>query len=675
MDIKIKKIILWPKKAGESKKEIDFSTEKINVIVGDSQTGKSAIIPIIDYCLGSSKYTVPVGPIRKYTEWFGLLIEHKKTQILLARKEPALQQSTNQMFYDEGEEITIPDIITESNRTNGQVVDRLNQICHLPSLNFVTTEAKAKPYEERASFKDFLAFTFQPQHIIANPYTLFYKADTQEHRLKLGIVFPLALGLITIDTLEQERKLNILKEQLRVKQGILDDKKKIRNGWMAEIKSNYIQAIDLGLFTNEPFPEDDWTFPDYLLYLKEIPEKIKDFSFPKLEIGVTNRIATYIEKLQKSERLILDDLEDKKFKIAQFRLFNSGASEYRLALKKQQERLEAVENGWLADKISKAHSCPICGTENKSAEDNINNLVKSANDITQKTKKIVSSRDTLDKEIAELEKQIIELEGQLNSIREQLSNLGRQHQQLEQRRKDIENVYRFVGRIEQNLKNLKEVDIESNLFTDIIKLNDEIEKLTKKLLGVNNAQKRQDVLNRISQSTTVYKEILKVENPRNPTYLDLRQLTLSIHSDGSKNYLWEIGSGSNWMGYHVATILALQEYFLTLKQHNHIPTFMVYDQPSQAYFPAAIKNDIVAQKKSDDMVRVRAIFECFAKFLEISKNKSQVIVLEHADYEIWGDVENTFYVTGKRWVEADALIPNTWMDVTDTTTEINEEPK
>lgn len=38
-----------------------------------------------------------------------------------------------------------------------------------------------------------------------------------------------------------------------------------------------------------------------------------------------------------------------------------------------------------------------------------------------------------------------------------------------------------------------------------------------------------------------------------------------------------------------------------------------------------------------------------------------------------GDVENTFYVTGKRFVEADVLIPNTWMDVTDTTTEIDEE--
>ena len=39
------------------------------------------------------------------------------------------------------------------------------------------------------SFRDMAAFNFQPQHIIANPYTLFFKADTTEHREKLKVVF------------------------------------------------------------------------------------------------------------------------------------------------------------------------------------------------------------------------------------------------------------------------------------------------------------------------------------------------------------------------------------------------------------------------------------------------------------------------------------------------------
>lgn len=34
-------------------KTIDFDLGKVNVITGASRTGKSAIIPIIDYCLGA----------------------------------------------------------------------------------------------------------------------------------------------------------------------------------------------------------------------------------------------------------------------------------------------------------------------------------------------------------------------------------------------------------------------------------------------------------------------------------------------------------------------------------------------------------------------------------------------------------------------------------------------
>ncbi len=38
------------------------------------------------------------------------------------------------------------------------------------------------------------------------------------------------------------------------------------------------------------------------------------------------------------------------------------------------------------------------------------------------------------------------------------------------------------------------------------------------------------------------------------------------------------------MGFHVNTLLALHLRFIELKQ-NHVPAFLVFDQPSQVYFP------------------------------------------------------------------------------------------
>ncbi len=49
MQFQILKLIVWPKFRELSPQEIKFKLGKLNVITGASRTGKSAIIPIIDY--------------------------------------------------------------------------------------------------------------------------------------------------------------------------------------------------------------------------------------------------------------------------------------------------------------------------------------------------------------------------------------------------------------------------------------------------------------------------------------------------------------------------------------------------------------------------------------------------------------------------------------------------
>ena len=91
MKFLIKKIILWPKKDDQTYREITFEPEQINVITGSSRTGKSALIPIVDYCLGAQKCAIPVDTIRNACAWFGVLFELDKEQMLLCRKEPGLK--------------------------------------------------------------------------------------------------------------------------------------------------------------------------------------------------------------------------------------------------------------------------------------------------------------------------------------------------------------------------------------------------------------------------------------------------------------------------------------------------------------------------------------------------------------------------------------------------------
>ncbi len=63
MHFQVLKVILWSK-AGFPPRIVNFEPGMVNVISGSSKTGKSAVIPIIDYCLASGKCSIPVGTIR-----------------------------------------------------------------------------------------------------------------------------------------------------------------------------------------------------------------------------------------------------------------------------------------------------------------------------------------------------------------------------------------------------------------------------------------------------------------------------------------------------------------------------------------------------------------------------------------------------------------------------------
>lgn len=114
------------------------------------------------------------------------------------------------------------------------------------------------------------------------------------------------------------------------------------------------------------------------------------------------------------------------------------------------------------------------------------------------------------------------------------------------------------------------------------------------------------------------------------------------------------------MGFHISTLLAIHEFCLSLKLNNHVPSFIFLDQPSQAYFPEAIKDNEQAQKDSDDLVRVKAIFQAVAEFRKRTNRKVQVIILEHASHDIWGDIKGTQLIDNARWDKDNALIPESW---------------
>ena len=74
MYFQLRKVVLWPR-FDAPPRVLDLKPGLVNVISGASKTGKSAVIPIIDYCLGAEKCAIPVGVIRENCAWFGIVVD------------------------------------------------------------------------------------------------------------------------------------------------------------------------------------------------------------------------------------------------------------------------------------------------------------------------------------------------------------------------------------------------------------------------------------------------------------------------------------------------------------------------------------------------------------------------------------------------------------------------
>jgi hypothetical protein len=74
MKFSVTKLIIWPRDVSKKARVVSFAETGINLITGSSRSGKSAIIKIVDYCLGSGRCSIPkLGPIRRSSAWYGVI--------------------------------------------------------------------------------------------------------------------------------------------------------------------------------------------------------------------------------------------------------------------------------------------------------------------------------------------------------------------------------------------------------------------------------------------------------------------------------------------------------------------------------------------------------------------------------------------------------------------------
>ena len=660
MNLNILKIILWPKDTSLKPREIDFLPGKINIITGESGTGKSSLTAIIDYCLGSGKCSIPVGIIRDMTLWYGVLLKLDQTELLLARQDPGIQQSTDIMYWQQGNDLEIPAVILGKNINRNNVINFFNQLSGLPEEAIDDSSwGNAAP-----SFRDMAAFNFQPQHIIANPYTLFFKADTTEHREKLKVVFPLVIGAMTSEMILLQKELKDLDKQLSDIQSTIEVKQKAAETWLADVETYYVQAQGLGIVENPINNRSGWQVSNYIDELIKIFSKIKSSNRPQIASGLSEKYTQELQAIISREDVLSQEIGTLKRRLLQVSRLSRTLDSYDKSLKQQDDRLSSV--GWLKTNLQDTTTCPICSAKHETVIDNIQALYDIAEEFSLITATVAQMPSKLDSEYLTIKDELMSKESELSEVinqRGQMESIAQEQAKYRQHEKQI---YMFAGKIEQALANIDQTN-DIALLSKRDSLQKRIAEIKTVLNPVVLKKRKEDAISAISALIKKYASKLQLEHATENVGLNIKDLTVEFKkSNGRTDYLWEVGSGQNWVGYHIATLLAIHEYITSLS-NNPVPLFVLMDQPSQVYFPETSWESISEPPKSSngkdlsaDITGVQRIFSVISDFLERQGRQFQIIITEHAGKITWENAKNINVIGNWRQGKDDFLIPKEW---------------
>lgn len=656
MFFQIREILLWPRNPAFKPRRLRFELGSVNVISGASRTGKSAVIPIIDYCLGSSTCSIPVNTIRKHCEWFGVIASTVQGEKLFARREPGAQRSTDDMFLMEADSIEeVPHRIIKN--TNADAVKRLlDDFAALSKLDF-TGGAESMGFDGRPSFRDLAAFTFQPQNIVANPDVLFFKTTTYVHREKLRKIFPYVLGAVTPGLMAKQFELQRTRSELRRKERELKEAQEVSARWLADLTAKFSEAQELGL---TPKPEQPPTREQIISLLEEI--------VACTDLTITVSTATISEALREldgleaEELMVSRELTTLRHRLEEMNRMRSGGNQYDAAIGLQRGRLQL--SSWLASHTAHEANCPMCGSQSESASNKLAMLSARLGEVEAESGVDKEVPAAFDRELQRVTTEVSAKTEHLRSIQTRKRALSSRSKEASERQFAAKRAERFVGNLEAALDLHRRLGSDSGLTVEVAKLREVVRTLDDELRDQDIETRKRRALDAVNIRAGLLLPFLDVENADEPISLEINDLTIKVRGADRDDHLSEIGSGSNWLSYHLAMLLALHQFYLS-QPYSPVPSFLVVDQPSQVYFPKNLvsrhgEEHQDLRVRDEDIDAVRKVFETMGKVVQKAQGKLQVIVLDHAGRDVWGGIPG---VVGLReWREGVKLVPLQWLE-------------
>lgn len=627
MKTNIKQIILFNHK-GE-KRNISFN-EGLNIVTGDSKTGKSALIEIVDYCLFSSRSSIPKGKITDFTDLFVVIFQINEIYIVIGRYSYQSMNKTTEaylnieMSYDNIKNIELnyfDDIVLKPIKDDVQT-----EFEEYLGLSLKKLETNNDNFG-KISIRDTVSFLFQHQNLIANKHAIFYRFDDIYKRKRVIEGLPVFLGLADAEYYNFIKEKSILERKIKIEEKMLlnmQNKQKNKAQFLRDNIQSYFSMVGLTLEQN--------------LSLSDLRKISTALPLPPMDSVINPEKFRKLVSYEKAQEKKYAELEEIEKALNDSNIYTDDSLGYSQSL----INLQNIQK-FNAEHKNSNICCPLCDNPVEELNANIKNIENSKIKLLDELTKIGSFNKDNSEIIKRLNGRRKELKKELKTLSTHIKILTVDEKAYSDNFKKRELLIYQKGLLESTMKYfLENNEKDSN--------HEELDSLKTELGKVNQGLKKYSKLNSFKQDTEKY---LKEQMDRIASKLDfekelkpinfefdLEKFTFKHRHKNEDIRLDEMGSGANWLACHLSIMLAFLH--LNCKNKNSsIPSFLMLDQPSQVYFPkTAKKNELNKEEEEhfdENIKQVREIFKVLNEEIELIEIntgiKPQIIVLEHANDE------------------------------------------
>jgi len=629
-------------------RSIELKPDAVNVVTGQSKTGKSALIHIVDYCLGRRECNVPAGVIRKHVEWYAVKLQTSSGEVFIARRNPEPgKESSEDIYIERGTSLSFPEASSLTKNANLETLASiLNQVL---GIGEYTHEPKAGQTRKTgtADIGKALFYCFQEQSEIDDQKFLFHRQGEPFIPQSIKDYLPYFLGAITDEFIQNKEELRKLNRKLKQVESRIAERNRLKgqNFERAFALLNEAKSVDL-IAADEPL-QDSWSNVRQLIEAALARNIDNDPAEPNVD--VLNDLLDRQQRIRETYRIATSELKSLKDLKRSSNGFGSEMGE-------QKSRLESIN---IFGHTGDPNTCPLCSSTLPSAVPSAEAIRASLTDIDSQLEAVTNDTPHLDAMIAKAEDQLGKIKKQLDEVKASIISLQTTNQRISDLRDFNSRRAMIKGRLSLYLENMPANDVDdSDDKLEAEKIAEQVRALEAVLDDETLAGRLESILSLVSAQITSLARKLEIEHSDSPMRLDLKKLTIvADHADDGPIPMPKMGSGETWVGLHLVTHLALHNWFF--KKQRPVPRFLFLDQPSQAYFPPDTSAETVREQTEATNPDRQSVIRMFKLIVEETKN-FQVIVTEHADIrEDWYQA----LVRENWWDGKQKLVPVGWIEV------------